>query len=89
MERKQLGHMVMNEVVVIEFPDGSTLVMPEGISMIFIQWLKCLTSNGFSDVTITSEKQKHEILMQLNAGSVIRARVPLHQAEDIRDRFMR
>ncbi|MDV3352247.1 hypothetical protein D0962_02320 [Leptolyngbyaceae cyanobacterium CCMR0082] len=86
MDRKQLECMAVSEVVV-ELLNGSRLVMPEGVAIIFIHWLKCLTANGFSDVTITSKKQKHEIVMQLGAGSVIQTKVPFHQAEDIRKRL--
>lgn len=83
-----MGPATVDEVIFIEFSDGSTLEMPEGVTVIMIKWLQCLTSNGFSDVTITSKKQKHELLVQLNAGSLIRARIPLHQAEDIRNRLV-
>lgn len=85
---QQLRQIGMDGVIVMEFEDGSTVRIPEGIAEIFIHWLKCMTSNGFSDVTITSEKKNHDVIVKIKAGSVIRASVPWHQIELMRKRLM-
>jgi len=68
---------------VVELSNESHIVLPEDMTLFLVQWMKSLTANGFSNVRIKSERLNHEIRIEMEAGSILRGKIAIHQADSI------
>lgn len=72
---------------VIELHDKMNLVLPDDMTLFLVRWMEALTDNGFSNVRISSQHLRNEIRMEMEAGSILRGTLELHQAQAL-ERFV-
>ena len=84
MKNSQLQDKPVPISAVIELSDESRIILPNAITLLLIRWIESLTVNGFSNVRIKSERLKYEIRIEMEAGSIVRQKIELHQADSLK-----